>query len=145
MADRVLPGVSLLLPCRDAVYDLAGLWWTVSDPWTVMAFPETVHGNFDFDEFWVYAHLTDGVGEFDLHIEMRLLHDDAPPELIGRGPPTRMEFSGGLQLLARDTAFPMRNIPFDTEGVYEFSVWANHASLQGLKARLRVLDLGRSL
>jgi hypothetical protein len=55
MADRVLPSVSLLLPCRDAVYELTGLCWNVSDPWTVMAFPENVHGKFDFDEFWVYA------------------------------------------------------------------------------------------
>jgi hypothetical protein len=145
MADRVLPKVSLIFPCSEAVYDLDPEWWTLSDPWTVVLYPPGVHGNFDVPGFAVYAHLTDGVGEFELHIEMRYLPEREQPVLVGRGSATRIEFPGGDQLLARDMVFEMRNVPFDRPGDYEFSIWANHVQLPGSAARMRVVDLGSPL
>jgi hypothetical protein len=145
MADRVLPGVRLIFPCREAVYDLASDWWELSSPWLVVLYPPGVHGNFEVSQFWVYAQMGDGVGTFDLHIEMRFLPENGPPDVIGRSIPTRLEFPGGQQLLLFDTAFDMRNMPFDEPGDYEFAVMANYVRLPGLTSKLRVLDLGNRI
>ena len=145
MAERVLPSVQLIFPCREAVYDLAHESWTLSNPWRAVIYPPGVRGNFEVPRFWVYALMGDGVGTFDLHVQMRFLPEGRAPEVIGRSTPTRLDFPGGAQLLLFDTAFDMRNMPFDEPGDYEFAVLANYAPLPGQTAPLRVFDLGKPL
>ena len=94
---------------------------------------------------WQYAQLTEGVGEFDLAVEMRRVLAEDKRLTIGRSQPERIEFGGGNRLLVFDTVFHMINVPFDEPGLYEFCVMANYVELQGPTAVLRVLDLGEKL
>jgi hypothetical protein len=95
---------------------------------------------------WVYAQFTDGVGEFDLAMEMRFVQVDDTRTVIGRGKPTRLTFPAGRQLQAFDRAFRLTNVPFKEQGMYEFAVVvvSDKASqvvpLAGETALFRVLD-----
>ena len=92
MADRVLPIVRLMLPCDLAVLDLEDLTWELKNPWYEIAIPAGAKFPIRHDNFWVYAQLTDGLGSFDVRMEMRQLMDDGGRRTIGTGGPTRMEF-----------------------------------------------------
>ena len=140
MAHRVLPRVRMLFPCDDAVLRASDNKWVLTNPWAVVALPPGAHFPFDLQEMWLYAQLTDGVGESDLHVKMLLVQADDSRKAIHRGEPRRLEFPAGQQLQVFDTVFHMTNVPFDKPGVYEFQVWANYVELQGQTAQIRVLD-----
>jgi hypothetical protein len=145
MANRILPRALLLFACDDAVRRESDRKWVLYNPWSVVALPSGARFPFDLQEMWLYAQLTEGVGEFELHVEMRLVELDGGRKLIHRGKPIRLEFPTGNQLHVLDAVFHLTKIPFDEAGLYEFQVWAPHVVLEGPTALIRVLDSGDKL
>jgi len=145
MAARVLPRVRLIFPCDDAVARSDGRW-VLTNPRAILAVPAGIAFPVNVREMWVYAQFTDGVGEFDLAMEMRFVQVDDTRTVIGRGKPTRLTFPAGRQLQAFDRAFRLTNVPFKEQGMYEFAVVvvSDKASqvvpLAGETALFRVLD-----
>lgn len=140
MADHVLPGVRLLFACDDAVFDTADNKWVVKHPWAVVMLPAGAVFPFRLADLWLYAQLTDGVGTFDVRVEMRQLLDGGGRRSVGAGVPTRMTFPGGQQLLVFDSAFHMKQVPFREAGLYEFFLTADGEELQGQTAQVRVFE-----
>lgn len=136
MADRVPPIVRLFFPCDSAVLDLADLKWQLTNPWHTVAMPAGVREKFGQKVIWLYAQLTDGVGEFNLTVELRN-HDTG--EFVGRSRPEWWDFLGGDQLTVHEVVFKMTNVPFPTPGLYMFRLLTNHVELEGGIAYLRVL------
>jgi hypothetical protein len=147
MADRVVPVVRLLFPCDEAICRLSDGKWVLTNPRTVLTVPSGVTFTVKVKEMWVYAQLTDGVGEFDLAIEMRYLQPDETRKVIGHGKPTRMDFRAGRQLQVFDMGFRLTKVPFKEPGMYEFAVVtvspelpSQTVPLEGQTALFRVLD-----
>ena len=146
MAERIRPVVHLLFACDDAVCDLQTGRWTLSNPWHAVTLPPGATFPFRADEFWVYVQLAGGLGSFDLAVEIRRLVDDGPPRVVGWSPVSRIEFPADARLLAIDTAFALRRVPFREPGLYEIRVLADGdgpggwAPLAGATFVLRVLD-----
>jgi hypothetical protein len=150
MADRVLPVVRKLIVCSDAVYfmvdDKTNLWkWQLTEPLSVVRFPPGVVGNFDVERLWIYAQLAEAVGEFDLCLRMQRIRLDpdqgaVEKDIDVKSDIRRIDFGDFDRLETVDFAFEMTMVPFDTPGVYRFSVWSNYAPLPGETTELRVLD-----
>jgi len=146
MAERIRPVVDLLFACDDARYDLESERWVLTNPWYAVTLPPGAAFPFVAEEFWVYAQLADGLGQFDLAVEMRHLVNDGPPRVMGWSPVTRLPFRVGDRLDAIKTAFALRRVPFREPGVYEIRVLAegDHPGrwepLTGVTFQLRVLD-----
>jgi hypothetical protein len=155
MADRVLPVVRKLIVCSDATYlqvdEKANLWkWQLTEPLSVVRFPPGVTGNFDVKRLWIYAQLAEAVGEFDLRVRMQRMKLDAGTETVEKdinveSDTRRIDFGDFDRLETVDFAFEMTMVPFDTSGVYRFSVWSNYAQLPGETTDLRVLDARKTL
>lgn len=155
MADRVLPIVRMLFVCSDAAYlmvdEKSKLWkWQLTEPLSVVRFPPGVTGNFDVERLWIYAQFAEAVGEFDLCVRMqRIKHDDgnesAEKTVNVESDVRRIDFGDFDRLETVDFAFEMTMVPFDTSGVYRFSVWSNYAQLPGQTTDLRVLDARKTL
>lgn len=146
MGERIRPIVHLLFACDDAACDLRTDRWVLTNPWSAVTLPPGATFPFRAEEFWVYVQLTDGLGPFDMAVEIRHLVDSGPPRVVGWSPVTRLEFPNEGRLLAIDTAFALRGIPFREAGVYEIRVLADGdepdswAPLAGATFELRVLD-----
>jgi hypothetical protein len=149
MADRVLPIVRMLFVCNDAVFhqadDKANLWqWQLTEPLTSVRYPPGVMGNFDVEQLFLYAQFTQGVGEFDLCVQMQRIEFDGVTEAIShsiaKSDLRRIDFGGIDRLDTCDFVFDLTMVPFDAAGIYRFSVWSNYIQLPGATAELRVLD-----
>lgn len=140
MADRVLPIVRLLFACDSVARDEVDEKWILKNPWAVVTLPEGASFPFDAEEIWLYAQLTEGVGDFQLVVEVRHLRDDGSQRRVGRSDPVKIEFAGGNQLAVVDTVFRLTQVPFEEPGLYQFLIMANYAELKGQVAEIRVLD-----
>jgi hypothetical protein len=145
MANGILPRVRLIFPCDDAVRDQRDGKWVLKHPWSTVMLPPGANFPYRLVDLWLYAQLAEGVGRFDLRVEMLQVRDDNTRRAVGSGDPVSMEFPGGSQLLAFDTAFHMKMVPFREAGLYEFRVVVEvdegrFQALEGQTALLRVLD-----
>jgi hypothetical protein len=140
MAERVLPIVRLLFACDWAERDEVDEKWLLKNPWAVVSLPQGASFPFDAEEIWLYAQFAEGVGEFQLAVEIRQLRDDGSVKTIQRSAPVEADFAGGNQLTVVDLGIRMTNVPFDEPGLYQFRVMANYAELSGQLAEIRVLD-----
>jgi hypothetical protein len=146
MANRVAPKVRLLFACDDAK-QLSDGKWVLTNPWAVLDFPPGV-ARLDEPKMWFYVQLAEGVGEFELSLQMRYFEADGTWSIIGRGKnPTRMDFRGTEQLRVLKRALSLTNVPFEKPGIYEFRLVAincpEHGQttvLEGQTALIRVLD-----
>jgi hypothetical protein len=127
----VLPAVSLILPCDNAVYDLGLNTWQLHGPWQPYRILAPEH-SFPFRqaEVWVYAQLMGGVGSMSVAIDFRQKQDvDSGRQsfrTIGTSAAALMEFEPNQnRLLVLDTAFEFKHLPFRSEGTYEFRVLAD--------------------
>lgn len=90
--------------------------------------------------------LTDGVGQFELAVEMRQRVHDQSLRVVGWSSVTRLEFPASPRLLMIDTAFALRHVPFREPGVYEIRVLADGDEpgswmpLTGTTYELQILD-----
>ncbi len=90
---------------------------------------------FRAEEFWVYAQLTDGLGQFELAVEMRQRVHDQSLRVVGWSSVTRLEFPSTPRLL-----------PFREPGVYEIRILADSdepgswVPLAGSTYELQLLD-----
>lgn len=139
MAEGVPPRVRLLFLCDGAQLDPSDQKWILKHPWSVVRLPPGASFPFRVEELWAYVQLTDGVGRFDLMLEMRQLMDDGTRRTVGSSKSTTLEFSAGNQLLAADDVFHWKKVPFREAGLYEFCVTTEGQELQGTTFELRVL------
>jgi hypothetical protein len=147
MASFVLPQVRLLFPCDHAEIDPRDEKWVLKNPWPgTVLIPPGATFPFQAEEFWVYAQLSGGLGEFGLMIEMLRVEDDGSRRHIRRSSEFGLSFPAGSQLLAPDAAFHLLRVPFRREGLYEFRLVADIketdevAVPEGMVAQVRVLD-----
>lgn len=145
MADRVAPIVRLLIPCDGATLDPHDHWWVITNPWAVAGLPPGSTFPFDVEELSVYVQVTDGVGTFDLAVDIRRVLPDETRVPVGRSQPTRITFAPGDQILFQDWAFVLAGVPFDEPGLYEFVIVTDDVELDGHSAVIRMLDLEESL
>jgi hypothetical protein len=138
---RVLPSVPLLFPCERIEVEEADAQVVVLNPLAAVALPPGASFPFNVDELWVYAQLTDGVGTFQVAVEMRQRLDDGTERVVGRTTPVTIPFPGGGQLGVIDAAFCLTDVPIDEPGLYEFRVLADDDELEGHTPTLRMLDL----
>lgn len=73
MPDRVLPIVRLFFVCAEAVFELEEEVWSLKAPLHTVKFPPGIKGNFRQEELWLYAQLTDGLGDFNLSVQLQHL------------------------------------------------------------------------
>jgi hypothetical protein len=131
----------MLIPCDAAVQDPVSGKWVLTNPWAVAVLPPGMAFPFDHEQLWLYAQLTDGVGEVQVVTELcRVLPDDTRRVVKRWKHKEPIDFPGGQQLRVFDLALDLRVAPFDEPGVYEFGLLANYAPLQGQVAEFRVLD-----
>jgi hypothetical protein len=130
----VPPRALLVLPVREAVFDLATETWDVSGPWGPYRFLPP-GANFPFRELdvWVYTQLTGGLGAVRLGVEFRQRIDTATNQFrwraICHSVPTVIDFGlNASRLAVYDTAFRFKKLPFREEGVYDFRVYAESAT-----------------
>jgi len=128
MANRVLPKVRLFFPCDSATLDPADNKWVLKNPWHTVGLPPGASFPFRVVEIWLYAQLTDGIGDFQLSVQLR---DSESQTILGTSPPTQREFVGGNQWAVIEEVFHMTMIPFPRANLYEFKLLANHAELEG--------------
>jgi hypothetical protein len=141
MADRVLPIGRLMFLCDSAVIDLGDLTWELKNPWLEITLPPGVRFPFRHESVWVYAQLTDGLGSFDVRVEMRQLMDNGGRRTIGAGTSTRMVFHADRRLFALATAFEIVRVPFRESGLYEFFLTVDEGEqLEGQTAVIRVFS-----
>ena len=140
LADRVLPIVRLLFACDSVARDELEEKWILKNPWAVVTLPEGASFPFDAEEIWLYAQLAEGIGDFQLAVEVRQVRDNGTERKVGRSEAGQIEFIGGNQLAVIDTVFQLTQVPFDEPGLYQFHVMANYAQLKGQIAEIRVLD-----
>ena len=141
MADRVLPMVRLVFPCDSAMIDFEDLTWELKNPWLEISLPPGVRFPFRHDNLWVYAQLSDGLGSFDVRVELRQLMDNGGRRTIGAGPSTRMEFRADRRLYTLTTAFEFKMVPFREAGLYEFYLMVGDGEfLEGETAVIRVFS-----
>jgi hypothetical protein len=146
MADRVLPKVRLLFPCDEAI-QLDDGRWVLTNPWSVVHLPDGISA-VEQASMCFYGQLTEGVGEFDLAIQMRYLEADGIWKVIGRGKNSlRMNFRGKEQLRVFEQGFSLTKVPFGRPGLYEFRIVASNfpaqgqaTALDGYTGLIRVLD-----
>lgn len=139
MADRVKPIVRLFFACDAAVIDLADERWMLKNPWHTVWMPSGVRGGFGPRVIWLYAQLTDGLGDSNLTVELRN-YDTG--ERLGRGEPERWDFDGEDRLTVHEVVFKMTNVPFPVPGLYVFQLMANLAVMADGTVYLRVLPGG---
>lgn len=85
---------------------------------------------------YLYAQLTEGVGEFNFSVQMRVF--EANITLGNKGPVSKLQFSED-RLEVLEEVFHLTNVPFPRPDLYEFKLIANHAELEGGSCFLRVL------
>ena len=147
MPHQVIPVVSLILPCDEAVHEIAAESWVVVNPWTTTqelprgkAFPHRV------PEVWIYSQLSGGLGIVDLAIEVLEVREDGTRRQVGiSGAVRKLEFDLSNQLVPLVTAFRLKKVPFRSEGTYEFRLVAAQESgqwiaLNGPTAQVRLLE-----
>jgi hypothetical protein len=124
MADHVLPAVRLLFACDDAIRDDHDEKWVLKHPWSTVMLPEGATFPFLAEELYIFALMTDGVGTFDLRVELWQVGEDGRRRFVGQSAVKPMTFRAGDQLLAFDEVFKMRRVPFQEAGLYRFRVIA---------------------
>ncbi|MBY0229970.1 MAG: hypothetical protein K2W96_11870 [Gemmataceae bacterium] len=140
MADRVTPTVRLVFACDKADIDPGDQKWVLKHPWSVVVLPPGAAFPFQADNVRVYAQFTGGVGTFELAVELFQVRDDDSRRWVGRSVPATLDFPGGQQLLAFDTAFQIKKARFREPGIYEFRATVDGHQLEGAHFLLRVLD-----
>jgi hypothetical protein len=108
---------------------------------TTVALPEGKTFPFKATRLKVFVQLAEGIGTFDIGIEMRLILANGGRQIIGRTPTLRLEFPEHERLFTRDVDFDFENVPFRMAGIYEYAAMANHAQCPGATAGSNVLDL----
>ncbi len=139
MADRVVPLVRLLFPCDTAVIDLGDLTWELKNPLSVVSLPPGAKFPIRAESLWVFAILAEGVGEFDIHVEMRQLTEQGR-RTVGASAVSRIVFPSAEHLLASSTAFDLSGARFREAGLYEFYAIVEGEELRGCTAELRFRD-----
>jgi hypothetical protein len=133
-----LPVVRMLVACQDVVVDLADGSWVIRRPYHTVWMPPGVTKNFGQRELWVYAQLSDGLGEFSLGVEFVPFDPSRPsPLVLGRSEPERRHFVDRLEV--HEVAFRLRNVAIPKPGQYEFRLLAGGKVLENGTAYLDVL------
>ena len=112
MGTNVLPIVRLLFACDAASLDLADDKWVLKNPWSVVMLPEGATFPFRADEFSVYTQLSDGLGEFELSVELRHVQEDEIRRTVGWSKSVSAKFQRGGEMLPLESVFRFKNPAF---------------------------------
>lgn len=139
------PTVRLFVVCADAVLhqppsgDLAGGWWVIHNAYHTVWMPPGVKKGFGAERLFVYAQLTDGLGEFALGLTVEEV-DLANPRrdrLMGRSDPVSVTFDNPWDVI--EETFRLVEIPFPRPGQYCFRLTEGGRVLDGGETHLRVM------
>lgn len=137
---KVPPNVRILLPCDGAILDPSDNRWLLKNPWGVRQLPLGTRFPIRAKNIWVYAQFAEGIGEFELVVEIRQLLDSGGQRFVGNSNAETIDFPSSERLLIRDTAFHLTKVPFRESGLYEFRALADGLELVGMRSVIRVLD-----
>jgi hypothetical protein len=85
----------------------------------------------------VYAQLTDGIGKFNLSVQVI---DYVSGTILVTSRPEQREYIAGEQWRVFDEVFLLVNLTLPRAGVYEFRLLANHAPVSGGSSFLRIVE-----
>ncbi len=133
------PVVRLFVICAKAELNASAEVYTLVDPMVVVQMPPgRVTGHVQ-GELYLYLQLADGLGEFEVCVEM--WSDHAGPEYEGkpivRSQVVRQEFPHKLTVV--EMAFKLDQVPFPKPALYEFVVRADGEVVRGETGFIRVL------
>jgi hypothetical protein len=135
MAERVLPIVKLFCPCGEVRSDKEDGMALVKNPHFTAQMPDGITRNMEVEELWLFALVTDGIGDFNLVVEM---YNEEGVQ-VARSLPVPRHFPGGGQLDEVELFFSLRDIPIAEPGVYQFKLLADNQETEGGTADLRIL------
>ena len=135
VSDRVAPIVPLIFPCEFATLDLADEKWQLKQPLHFVRLPDDKSFPFRVDEFWLYAQLMYGLGEFNLSVQ---LIEQESGIIVGRSEVIQRLFDARNRWKAIEEVFRLRGMVFPRSGIYELRLIGNHQVLPGGVSVLRV-------
>jgi hypothetical protein len=131
--------VRLFVICAKAELNATAEVYTLVDPMVVVQMPPGRTTEHVQEELFLYLQLSDGLGEFDVSVEMWC--DHAGPEFEGvpvvRSPVVRQTFPHKLTVV--EMAFRLDQVPFPKPALYEFVVRAGGEVVRGETGFIRVL------
>ncbi len=130
------PTVRLFFACDSLTQDPTDQKWVIKNPWHTVAMPQGVTRNFGQRLIQLYAQLTDGVGSYNLGVELRRFQSTM---VLGRSNPEPRTFDAANQLAVHEIVFTMTNVPFPVPDLYEFRLMADGNVLDNGLYYLRVL------
>jgi len=134
----MFPIVRFIFACDVAVYDLASGKWGITNPWHTVRMPKGITKGHGQEELWLYAQLADGLGEFELGVELRYFEPTKSSGLVlGRSQVERRVFSHKLEV--HEFVFKMSRVPFPRIGQYDFRLTCRGEPLENGIAFLDVL------
>ncbi len=134
---KVRPMVRFFAVCADAVLsvpksmDLLDGWWELHNVLHTVWMPPGVTKNFCVKELFVYAQLTDDVGEYNLGVTVEEA-DLANPKrnrLMGRSEPSMVRFKDTWEVA--EVMVTLFRIPFTRPGQYHFKMMEGGEELSG--------------
>ncbi len=142
---KVRPTVRFFAVCADAVLsvpkslDLLDGWWELHNVLHTVWMPPGVSKNFGVNELFVYAQLTDGVGEYNLGVtvEEADLVNPKRNRLMGRSDPSTVSFTDTWEVLME--TIKLSEVPFPKPGQYLFRLMLDGEELPGGSMYLRVM------
>jgi hypothetical protein len=133
------PVVRLFVICERAELNAAADKYTLVDPLVVVQMPPGRARGHVQEGFALYLQLSDGLGEFDVCVEM--WSDHAGPAFEGkpivRSRVVRQSFPHKLTVV--EMVFKLEQVPFPKPALYEFVVRAGGEVLRGETGFIRVL------
>ena len=139
------PTVRLMIVCADAVLNLPESmdfslgWWVIHRPFHTVWMPPGISRKFGVNELYVYAQITDGIGEFRLGLTVEEV-DLANPKrdrIMGRSEPRTISLENPWDVI--EESFKLTKVPFPKPGQYRFQLTESGHRLDGGTAYLRVL------
>jgi len=142
-AARVPPTVRLIFACDSVAGDGAGNI-VVQNPRTHLRLPAGATFPFQVPRLSVYFQLVEGLGSFDVAVEMWRLVDDGTRRYVGTSPLIRsIGFTGPTRMIPQPRVEVLAPARFRAPGMYELRVVEVTADgstpLGGMKAILRVM------
>ena len=127
MADRVLPRVELLFRCKEVVYDPETGCYTIIQPGSsTLQMPTGQVENAVLENMWVFAHVVDGVGEIQFHVEVRYTAN----LVVARSASFGHRFTVETRTLTKQMAFCLPTVPLKRPGAYRICLMAGESELE---------------
>jgi hypothetical protein len=125
MANGQRPTILQFFPCELAVFDLAINSWVLTRPLFETRLPPGATFPFRLIDLALYVQMTDGIGTFNMQVELRVPITQAR---VFRTPPHPITFPANRMAVIEEV-FNLQNVPIRTTGEFEFRLVANSLEL----------------